>query len=299
MGTNEKPLDIFLRRGRTNENVARKQSFDGVDEVGVARGGTSLDKDGESIQGNCDLPFDLNTLYYSGCGREPSAFMAGASESESDDDEGGDPPVERVSYPCQAVVDSGASTHLMQYTPEHYSEFTARRCQIEIAKQGAHLNSVGEGTLPIRLQGKGNTRVNIDLDNTLFTPDITRNLFSVTAACAMGLSAIFTKDHVLFCREGDYSEILFTGRREGSLWLIDFDLKHNVPVEHALAAGCPDELVIRLHEQYAHATLRRLKEMANLMANLMTCQNLREGPWARRWRFLARLVRLANKGSRR
>ena len=51
------------------------------------------------------------------------------------------------------------------------------------------------------------------------------------------MSAIFTDDHVLFCRNGDYGEIVFAGRREGSVWVIDFDLKHDVPVEHALAAG--------------------------------------------------------------
>ena len=224
--------------------------------------GTPTGEDEESIQGNCNFSFDLDKLYYSGWGREPSALMAGASASSSDDDEEEEPPAERVSYPWHAVVDSGASAHMMQIPPKHFSEWNARNCRIEIAKQGAHLNSVGEGTLPIRVQGQGNTRVNLDLENTLFTPDINKNLFSVIAACEMGLSAIFTKDHVLFCREGDYSEILFTGRREGSLWIVNFDLKHNAPVEHALAAGCQDELVVRLHEQYAHATLRRLKEMA-------------------------------------
>ena len=59
------------------------------------------------------------------------------------------------------------------------------------------MNSVGEGTLPIMVQGGENTRVHLDLEETLFTPGISKNLFSVSAACDMGLSAIFTKH--MFC----------------------------------------------------------------------------------------------------
>ena len=81
-------------------------------------------------------------------------------------------------YPCQAVVDSGASTFIMKHPPEHFKEYRGRKNQNEIAKQGAHLNSVGEGTLPIMLSGGDNLRVNLDLEDTLYALGISKNLFS-------------------------------------------------------------------------------------------------------------------------
>ena len=67
---------------------------------------------------------------------------------------------------------------------------------------------------------------------------------------------------MLFCKEDDYSTTVFAGRREGYLWLLDYVLKNDGPAVHALAAagGEPDELVMRLHEQYGHTPLRILAE---------------------------------------
>ena len=119
--------------------------------------------------------------------------------SDSDDNEGreeqkGSGRLRLSGYPLQAVVDSGASTFIMKHPADHYSEYESRKGHIEIAKQGAHLHSTGEGTLPIMVQGMGNVRVDLNLENTLHAPSIRRDLFSISAACDMGLSAIFTMD---------------------------------------------------------------------------------------------------------
>jgi hypothetical protein len=174
------------------------------------------------------------------------------SESDSSESEA----EVRDDYSHRAVVDSGASTFITRHSSDHFKNFKMRKNQIEIAKQGAHLSSVGEGTLPIIVRGEGDVRVNLDLEDTLYTPGISKNLFSVSAACDMGLSAIFTKDLVLFCNSDDYSKTVFTGRREGSLWLLDYALKNEGPAIHALSTDTDiNGLVVRLHEQYVHTPL--------------------------------------------
>ena len=190
------------------------------------------------------------------------AFMADGDDSASSSDESPGEE-ERFDYPHHAVVDSGASTFITRHPSDHFKVFKSRKSQIEIAKQGSHLSSVGEGTLPIVVQGEGGVRINLDLEDTLYTPGISKNLFSVSAACDMGLSAIFTSTHVLFCRSDDYTKTVFTARREGSLWLLDYALKNEGPPIHALTTNTGiNELVVRLHEQHAHAPIRQLKEMA-------------------------------------
>uniref|UniRef100_A0AAV1V0R9 CCHC-type domain-containing protein n=1 Tax=Peronospora matthiolae TaxID=2874970 RepID=A0AAV1V0R9_9STRA len=110
------------------------------------------------------------------------------------------------------VMDSGASAHMCKDRDafEEYEEVHHAR-SISSAKSDVKLNVIGHGTVKLRVW-TGHAWIDARLENTLHVQDLSKNLFSLTAAAARGMTVEITRNECVVKRGGTP---VATGRKQG------------------------------------------------------------------------------------
>uniref|UniRef100_H3GEE3 CCHC-type domain-containing protein n=1 Tax=Phytophthora ramorum TaxID=164328 RepID=H3GEE3_PHYRM len=118
------------------------------------------------------------------------------------------------------VMDSGASAHMCK-TRDAFQEYsgvkTART--ISSAKSSASLKILGVGTVVLRVW-TGSAWINARLENTLHVQDLNKNLFSLTAATARGMTVTMDSEQCVVKRGG---QVVATGRKQGKLMFLNIE----------------------------------------------------------------------------
>lgn len=118
------------------------------------------------------------------------------------------------------VMDSGATAHMCKERKafSEYVEATTARI-VSSAKSSAQLRVLGQGTVMLRVwNGTGWT--NARLENALHVQDLTKNLFSLTAAAARGMKVEISHNGCVVSRDG---RTVATGSRRGMLMMLDVE----------------------------------------------------------------------------
>ena len=112
------------------------------------------------------------------------------------------------------VMDSGASAHMCKDRGafEEYNEVQRPR-SISSAKSNAKLTVLGTGVVKLRVW-TGREWIDVRLENTLHVQDLTKNLFSLTAAASREMNVEITKHECVIKRNG---VPVATGTKKGSL----------------------------------------------------------------------------------
>uniref|UniRef100_A0AAV1U342 Polyprotein n=1 Tax=Peronospora matthiolae TaxID=2874970 RepID=A0AAV1U342_9STRA len=118
------------------------------------------------------------------------------------------------------VMDSGASAHMCKDRDafEEYEEVHHAR-SISSAKSDVKLNVIGHGTVKLRVW-TGHAWIDARLENTLHVQDSSKNLFSLTAAAARGMTVEITRNECVVKRGG---KPVATGRKQGFLLYLNAD----------------------------------------------------------------------------
>uniref|UniRef100_A0AAV1UGU1 Retrovirus-related Pol polyprotein from transposon TNT 1-94-like beta-barrel domain-containing protein n=1 Tax=Peronospora matthiolae TaxID=2874970 RepID=A0AAV1UGU1_9STRA len=112
------------------------------------------------------------------------------------------------------VMDSGASAHMCKDREafEEYKEVHHVR-GISSAKSDVKLKVIGHGTVKLRVW-TGHAWIDARLENTLHVQDLTKNLFSLTATAARGMTVEITRNECVVKRDGTP---VATKRKQGFL----------------------------------------------------------------------------------
>ncbi|KAG6612000.1 RxLR effector candidate protein [Phytophthora cinnamomi] len=118
------------------------------------------------------------------------------------------------------VMDSGASAHMCK-TRDAFHEYSAIKTARSIlsAKNSANLKILGFGTIVLRVW-TGSSWINARLENTLHVEDLNKNLFSLTAATARGMTVTMDSERCVVKRG---SQVVATGRKQGKLMYLNTD----------------------------------------------------------------------------
>ena len=119
------------------------------------------------------------------------------------------------------VMDSGASAHMCNDRDafEDYEEAQNKR-SVSSAKNDVKLQVIGQGTVKLRVW-TGNAWIDARLENTLHVQDLTKNLFSLTAAAARGMTVEITRNECVVRRGGTP---VATGRKQGFLIYLNIEV---------------------------------------------------------------------------
>ena len=119
------------------------------------------------------------------------------------------------------VMDSGASAHMCNDRDafEDYEEAQNKR-SVSSAKNDVKLQVIGQGTVKLRVW-TGNAWIDARLENTLHVQDLTKNLFSLTAAAARGMTVEITRNECVVKRGGTP---VATGRKQGFLMYLNTEV---------------------------------------------------------------------------
>ena len=112
------------------------------------------------------------------------------------------------------IMDSGATAHMCK-DKKAFADYTAttKAHNIQSAKNSASLKVLGQGTVILRVWN-GKMWLNAHLNNVLHVQDLSKNLFSLTAATARGMKIEISGDG---CVVKNCGQIVATGSRRGML----------------------------------------------------------------------------------
>ncbi|POM70436.1 Integrase catalytic core protein [Phytophthora palmivora] len=112
------------------------------------------------------------------------------------------------------VMDSGASAHMCK-SRKSFSEYTAVQNGRSVlsAKSSAELKVIGFGTVILQVR-TDRSWINAKLENVLHVQDLNKNLFSLTAVTARGMTMTMDSEKCVVKR-GDH--VVATGRKQGKL----------------------------------------------------------------------------------
>uniref|UniRef100_A0AAV1V3K5 Integrase catalytic domain-containing protein n=1 Tax=Peronospora matthiolae TaxID=2874970 RepID=A0AAV1V3K5_9STRA len=112
------------------------------------------------------------------------------------------------------IMDCGATAHMCK-DKDAFIDYTASPTarNVKSAKNSASLKALGQGTVILRVWN-GTLWINDRLENTLHVQDINKNLFSLTAATARGMTVEITSDGCTVLKSG---RIVASGKRCGML----------------------------------------------------------------------------------
>ena len=112
------------------------------------------------------------------------------------------------------IMDSGATAHMCK-DKKAFADYTAttKAHNIQSAKNSASLKVLGQGTVILRVWN-GKMWLNARLNNVLHVQDLSKNLFSLTAATARGMKIEIFGDGCVVKKCG---RIVATGSRRGML----------------------------------------------------------------------------------
>lgn len=112
------------------------------------------------------------------------------------------------------IKDSGATAHMCKDRAafvEYTKTSTARN--VFSAKNSAQLKVLGQGTVSLRVWN-GTSWINARLENALHVQDLSKNLFSLTAATSRGMTVEISGDECIVKKRG---RIVAMGSRSGNL----------------------------------------------------------------------------------
>ena len=118
------------------------------------------------------------------------------------------------------IMDSGATAHMCKdrHSFVEYTKITTER-NVVSAKNSARLKVLGQGVVLLRVWN-GMMWMNARLENALHVEDLTKNLFSLTAATSRGMKVEITGEECIVKKEG---RIVATGSRRGMLFLLNVE----------------------------------------------------------------------------
>ena len=116
------------------------------------------------------------------------------------------------------VMDSGASAHMCKDRDafEEYKEVKHARA-VSSAKSDVKLKVIGHGTVKLRVW-TGHAWIDARLENTLHVQDLSKNLLSLTAAAARGMTVEITRNECVLKRG---QTPVATGRKQGFLMYLN------------------------------------------------------------------------------
>ena len=112
------------------------------------------------------------------------------------------------------IMDSGATAHMCKDRAAffEYTKTTTAR-NVFSAKSSAQLKVLGQGTVILRVWN-GTSWINARLENALHVQDLSKNLFSLTAATSRGMTVEISGDGCIVKKRG---RIVAMGSRSGNL----------------------------------------------------------------------------------
>ena len=163
----------------------------------------------------------------------------------------------RIEKESDWFVDNGATVHVTKDRQifKEFREFNEKR-EIKTAK--GNLEAVGEGTVPVEMLIKGRWHQK-KLLNVWYVPDISRNLFSVTAAHDKNKDSCFVS-RPTSCHFKINGRIVMVGNREfeGGLFKAALRTKSQTQEVNSLS----DDLMLQLyHERMAHQNKHHVKKL--------------------------------------
>ena len=143
------------------------------------------------------------------------------------------------------IADSGCSSHMTMHKKwlTDYEQL-AEPTKITLGNH-QHILAYGSGKI-ITPTG--------DINSVLYVPDVSANLFSISAATSHGIQAICTKDAISFYK--DDREITRAYKSHG-IYLLHFEVEE--PESSAYAAATLDEW----HERFGHISIDKIRQMAD------------------------------------
>ena len=152
----------------------------------------------------CHVAMAVTTRSKSGpaVGARPGSGVIPDSPDENNDESGGesdpsfaagDPEVGHGrDYNREAIIDSGASSFITSADSDAFDTYTLAGQNIETAKRGQSLRSVGVGTLPILVRSPMDRpghahQVEIPVESAMRAPSVARDLYSVSSAVDTGV----------------------------------------------------------------------------------------------------------------
>ena len=168
------------------------------------------------------------------------------------------------------LVDSGASRYMVKDI-NLFSTITSLENPIRINTANGHCFAYGEGSIPYSFYYK-NRKLQGNLNNVLFVPDITVNLYSITGATKRGKRIEFENNTCLI-RSKEHDVI---AKCKNGLWELDINLinasniepEDTVPTSSALLVTSDPNLL--WHYRLGHINYNRLNRMAENAATGMT-----------------------------
>ena len=163
----------------------------------------------------------------------------------------------RIEKESDWFVDNGATVHVTKDRQifKEFREFNEKR-EIKTAK--GNLEAVGEGTVPVEMLIKGRWHQK-KLLNVWYVPNISRNLFSVTAAHDKNKDSCFVS-RPTSCHFKINGRIVMVGNREfeGGLFKAALRTKSQTQEVNSLS----DDLMLQLyHERMAHQNKHHVKNL--------------------------------------
>ena len=163
----------------------------------------------------------------------------------------------RIEKESDWFVDNGATVHVTKDRQifKEFREFNEKR-EIKTAK--GNLEAVGEGTVPVEMLIKGRWHQK-KLLNVWYVPNISRNLFSVTAVHDKNKDSCFVS-RPTSCHFKINGRIVMVGNREfeGGLFKAALRTKSQTQEVNSLS----DDLMLQLyHERMAHQNKHHVKKL--------------------------------------
>ena len=163
----------------------------------------------------------------------------------------------RIEDESDWFVDNGATVHVTKDRQifKEFREFNEKR-EIKTAK--GNLEAIGEGTVPVEMLIKGRWHQK-KLLNVWYVPNISRNLFSVTAAHDKNKDSCFVS-RPTSCHFKINGRIVMVGNREfeGGLFKAALRTKSQTQEVNSLS----DDLTLQLyHERMAHQNKHQVKKL--------------------------------------
>ena len=131
---------------------------------------------------------------------------------------------------------------------EGYEEVQHAR-SISSAKSYVKLNVIGHWTVKLRVW-TGHAWIDARLENALYVQDLSKNLFSLTAAAARGMAVDITRNECVVKRGGTP---VATGRKQGFLMYLNVDCGTECHIDE-------DETEL-WHRRLGHASYRTINAM--------------------------------------
>lgn len=118
------------------------------------------------------------------------------------------------------VMDSGASAHMCKDRGSFVDyKIVEQPRSVSSAKNDVKLKVIGYGTVKLRVW-TGHAWIDATLENTLHVQELSKNLFSLTAAAARGMTIEITRDECVVKRGGTP---VATGRKQGFLMYLNIE----------------------------------------------------------------------------